>query len=80
MKEIEWNKIGWFLTIGIISAVIYILLTEKLHEIIPSGTFLGQPFDYADFVLILIFLFGSVIGYIFFKNYKQKLDRKRRLS
>lgn len=79
MKDEKWEKIGWFLLIGIISAVIYILLSGKLHEIIPEGRLFGWPFDYADLILILIGLFAAVIVYLFFQNHKQKFDNKRRL-
>lgn len=80
MKDKKWENIGWFLLIGIISTVLYLLLSGKLHEIIPEGTLFGWPFDYADLVVVIIILFATIIVYLFFQKHKQKFDKKRRLK
>lgn len=80
IKESDMKKIGWFVVITIIIAVVGILLKESLQEVIPSGTLFGLPFNYADLTFVFIMIFVFIIIYLFFKNTKQKIDKKRRLK
>lgn len=80
IKDSDWKKIGWFAVTTIIIAVVGILVKESLAEVIPSGTLFGFPFNYADLTFVIIMIFVAVIIYLFFKNYKQKIDKKRRLK
>jgi len=79
-KKEDLKKVGWFIVIGLIIALFGIIIRESVAEIVPSeGTFLGLPFNPADFVFVLILIVGSALMFIFLKNYRKEINKSRKL-
>ncbi|MFW9971269.1 MAG: hypothetical protein ACFFDF_13835 [Candidatus Odinarchaeota archaeon] len=80
-KSTKMNTIFWYVLISIGGIILTIIIYESIARIMPNGgTFLGFPFNWAWFVFGLIMIFSSVIIYLFFKKYRNKINKKGRLN